>query len=55
MHKHTARPTVSSDGTGIATQPTTRSALDNHAPDPALCRGQIQLQRGILCDVLSMC
>jgi hypothetical protein len=32
MHKHTARPTVSWGGTGIATQPTTRRALDNHAP-----------------------
>jgi hypothetical protein len=50
MHK--ARRTVSWGGTRIATQPRTRRALDNDAPT-RLCRGQIQPQRGLLCDVLS--
>jgi hypothetical protein len=32
VHNIRPRPTVSWGGTGIAMQPTTREALDNHAP-----------------------
>ncbi len=53
MYEHTAWPTVSWGGTGIAAQPATRRALDYHAPARLYVAGRCSRSAGILCDVLS--